>query len=303
MNVANALQPSSRSAEQQSIERIPTESPEAYALFLRALSLGGGTNAVDPAALFLDEAIRLDPAFALAYALKGWVHANVLTGNVPDRQAEFERIAQENAEIALDLDPTLPWPHASLAYVHQAHWRWDEAEAEFAEALRLSPNDVHVLNEYSRTKRYRGEYDEAVEAVSRAAELDPQNYQIKYQLGIAYKYVGDLDAAAQTFSEFIVGAPAFGNGHAQLGYIEVARGNWTEAEASLRLAEQLYGDDIQSQRYPQLANGYSQMGQREDVERLLGEMQERAESSPVNDALWALMYIALEDYDASPRLA
>ena len=297
MNVANALEAEFSLTEQESIEAVPTDSPAAYALYLRAVSLGFGTGEVGAAAQYLDGAIDLDPNFALAYARKAWLYAGSLTGNAPGQQAEYEQIAQENAERALALDSTLGLAHAALAFVHQAHWRWGEAEQAFEQALRLSPNDADVLSEYSRTKRYRGEFDAAVEVARRAAELDPQYFFAHYFLGLSYRYVRNYDAAAESFRAALELSPSFSNGHAQLGYTDVSRGNWTDAERELQVAEQIYGESIGSIRITQLATGYAQMGRRDDVERLFAALEARAEESPVNAALWALIYIALEDYD------
>jgi tetratricopeptide (TPR) repeat protein len=297
MNVANALEAEFSLTEQESIEAVPTDSPEAYAVYLRAVSQWADTGATYEVLNLFDAAIRLDPDFALAYARRALLYADLLTGNVPEQQAEFERIAQESAERALALDPTLGVAHAVLAFVHQAHWRWDEAEQEFEEALRLSPNDAEILSQYSRTKRFRGEYDEAVDAARRAAELDPQSVLVNYQLGITYRYARNYDAAAESFRAVIEIDPSGGYGHAQRAFTEISRGNWVDAVAELQIAERLYGDDIGSIRIPQLANAYAQMGRRDDVERLFAALEVRAQDSSVNAALWALMYIALEDYD------
>ena len=301
MNIANALEAEFSLAEQASIEAVPTNSPEAYAVYLRALSLyaGGGAGGQTVAEL-LDTATRLDPDFALAYARRALLYTNALTGNVPEQQAELERITQESAERALALDPTLGGAHAALAFVHQAHWRWDEAEREFEEALRLNPNDAEVLSQYSRSKRYRGEYQAAVDAGRRSAELDPRSWGIHYQLGINYRYARNYDAAVESFRIALELNSSGGAGHAQLAFTHVSRDNWVDAVAELQVAEQIYGENIQAIRIPQLANAYAQMGQRDEVERLfdaLDALEARAEESPVNAALWALIDIALEDYD------
>ncbi|MGI9257320.1 MAG: hypothetical protein ACR2QQ_00660 [Gammaproteobacteria bacterium] len=296
MNVANALEAEFSLAERESIEAVPTDSPEAYALYLRAVSLLNSGSFIAVAEL-LDAAIRLDPDFALAYEKKALLYANILTGNVPEQQAELERITQESAERALVLDPTLGAPHAALAFVHQAHWRWDEAELEFEEALRLSPNNAEMLGQYSRAKRFRGEYAAAVSTARRAAELDPQNFGNHYQLGINYRYARDYDAAAESLQLAMILSLDDGYARAQLAYAEVSRGNWADAVSELEVAERIWGSDIQSQRYPQLAYAYAQMGRRDVVERLYAALQTRAQERPVNAALWALMYVAMEDYD------
>ncbi len=297
MNIANALEAEFSLNEQESIEAVPTESPAAYALYLRAVSVGFGTNVVEVASQYLDGAIGLDPNFALAYARKAHLHATILTGNAPGQQAEYEQVAQQSAERALALDPTLAGPHVALAFVHQAHWRWAEAEQAFEQALSLSPNDAAFLSEYSRTKRYRGEYDVSIEAGRRATELDPQSAQSHYQLGISYRYARNYDAAVEAFRDVIELEPSSSGGHAWLAYSEISRGNWVDGTRELELAEQLYGERILSIRISQLATAYAQLGRRDDVERLFAALEARAESSPVNAALWALMYIALEDYD------
>jgi len=109
--------------------------------------------------------------------------------------------------------------------------------------------------------------------------------------------VRDYDSAAESFRATLELSPRFASGHAQLGYTEVSRGNWTDAERELQVAEQIYGESIGSIRITQLATGYAKMGRRDEVERLFDALEARAEESPVNAALWALIYIALEDYD------
>ncbi len=297
MNIANALETEFSLEEQESIEAAPTDSPEAYELYLRALNVGVGVSVIEAAAQYLDAAIRLDPNFALAYARKARLYAGALTGNVPDQQIEYEQAAQTNAEQALALDSTLGSAHAALAFVHQAHWRWDEAEQAFEEALRLSPNDADVWSQYSRTKRYRGEFDVAVEAARRAAELDPRSGQAHYFLGLSYRYARDYDAAANSFRDGLEIFPSSGAYHAQLGYTEISRDNWDDAATELQVAERIYGENILSIRITQQATGYAQIGRRDDVERMFDALEARAEESPVNAALWALMYVALEDYD------
>ena len=144
--------------------------------------------------------------------------AGALTGNAPAQQEEWEQVAQENAERALELDPTLGLARAAIAFVHQAHWLWAEAEESFNQALQLSPNDPNVPTPYSRFQRFRGEYDEAIRAGQRAADLDPKQFQNHYQLGIIYRYVRNYDAAVDSFRDAIDLLPSNGNGHAQLGY-------------------------------------------------------------------------------------
>ena len=108
MNVANAIGAEFSLAEQASIEKIPTESPEAYSYYLRALAEWEASSLNWD--LFLDQAIALDPGFALAYARKAYLYTFDLVGlggAGPDEAAELERSVRVNAEQALALDATL----------------------------------------------------------------------------------------------------------------------------------------------------------------------------------------------------
>jgi len=306
MNVANSLRAEFSPAEQARIEQIPTESPEAYALYLRGIT--AAFDAADSSAFLelrwaddLDRAIALDPDFALAHAAKAYLYSYVLTGNVAAQQEQFEQVAQEHAERALALDPTQGRAHAALAFVHQAHWRWAEAEQEFARALELSPNDSNVLLSYSRFIRYRGDLDEAMRSAQRASQLDPTNFEIHYQLGIVNRYARNLDAAVESFRMTLLLAPSSANSHAQLGYTEADRGNWEIAERELRTAEQLYGDAINTIRLPQLAAAYAQMGRRDEVERIFEALEERARVSSVTEAVWASAYLSMGNNDEALR--
>ena len=77
MNIANALQAEFSVAEQQSLERKPTSSPAAYALFLQALSgvRDSAPGAIEAAHGLLDRAIAIDPNFARAYGMKAILHS------------------------------------------------------------------------------------------------------------------------------------------------------------------------------------------------------------------------------------
>ena len=113
MNIATSVGAEFSLSEQESIEKIPTQSPAAYALYLQALSV--------PAAIsipYLDQAIEADPEFALAYAQRT-VPSNLRLvgigiGLAPDEALELERSVYEDADRALSIDP--PWDLLTLRW-------------------------------------------------------------------------------------------------------------------------------------------------------------------------------------------
>jgi TolB-like protein/Tfp pilus assembly protein PilF len=291
MNVANAVGAEFSLEEQLSIEEIPTDSPEAYALYLKSLTPSGGLTD-------LERALELDPNFALAHAQKALRHATRLSYSFDVDTVESERIALESAEKALELDPNLGIAYMALANVHEVYWRWGQAREAFELAYELSPNDPSVVNAYGRFKRSSRDYSNAIRVGARATKLDPLNTTQMNQLGIAYRYSGDSEAAAQIYRQMIVLNPMSITAHTHLGVAEATNGNYDEAVSNLRIAEERYGGSAgQVFRYAQLAMGYSMAGRRVDAERMVAILEEREEESPVGDSVWALAHIALGEYE------
>ncbi len=291
-SIADALMAELSPVEREGIERIPTESPAAYGLYLRflaSLELADDESQF-PDVRYLDQAIVLDPDFALAYATKAYAFAY-------NTDAEGrEHIVRENAVRALALDPTLGLAHAALAFVHMTHWQGDEAEQAFEQALRWSPNIAEVLILYSRFKRYRGEYAEAIRLSSRAVGLDPNNPVFHFQQAAAYRYAKRHDAAINALQNALKLSPGWGSPYVHLGYADIARGNLEEGLRNLRIAEDIFGSSAPNWRLAQLAHAYAQTSRREDVVRLFSELEERANETPSGAAVWALAYIALGDH-------
>ncbi|MCZ6761163.1 MAG: tetratricopeptide repeat protein, partial [Gemmatimonadetes bacterium] len=300
MNIANALEAEFSLAEQESIDKQSTNSPEAYAFYLRAISGASGPGV--PAIIYdLEQAIRLDPEFALAYAAAAnWQSISLLGfgASSPTQAAELERRAQDNAERALALDSTLGSAHAALANIHTANWRGVAAREAFERALQYSPNDANLLTEYARLKRYRGEYAEAIGLMQRAVELDPNNPNRLLNLGVAYRYARDYGSAAATFRRGLELAPAVITLHINLARAEVALGNSSEALRQLSLIETLFGEDRPNTlRLTQMAVTYSQAGRSDQAMRLFNELEERALEEPVGEASWVRANIAIGDYE------
>jgi TolB-like protein/Flp pilus assembly protein TadD len=295
MNIANALEAEFSLAEQASIEHVPTESPAAYAYYLRALSAPTPASAQ----ALLEQATSIDPEFALAYALTAYEYTFELVGlggSSPGEAAELERLVRVNAERALALDPNLGTAQAALAVPHYVNWRGDEAEEAFRQAVALSPNDVNVLVMYGRFKRYRGEYEEATRLLRRAIELDPNNVGSLNQLAINYRQATNWAAAAAIYPEVLRGIPVAGiyNGFA---YVQAARGNVPEAVRLLRVAESLEGAN--SFRLAQMAEIYSWIGREDEAMRVFAKLEEAERQNPVGDAVWAQVYMAIGDYDGA----
>jgi serine/threonine-protein kinase len=97
--------------EQQVIAARPTDNPEAYDAYLRGLAytLKAGTRPADDLAAqkYLKEAVRLDPKFALGWALLSYVDADGYRSNTLPPTVALREEARQAAETALTLQPNL----------------------------------------------------------------------------------------------------------------------------------------------------------------------------------------------------
>lgn len=297
-NIANALDAEFSLSEQKNIEKIPTEVPAAYAVYLRALS----TLTRDARHAALDQAIQLDPEFALAYSERAFMDTGPLIGveanTAPDEAFALERSVIADAQRALELDPTLGRAQAALAVVYQANWRGADAERAFQRALELSPNDVRVLWQYGEFKRFRRDYEAAIRLGQRAIELNPNDLDARIELGITHRFAADWDAAAEAFQEVLSLNPAslgeFGL-NIQLAYVEGSRGNVSEAVSRLRLAERL--GPLPAYRLAQMAHIYVLAGFPGEAAKIFDQFEEQATQEDIGDGWWAYAHVAMGEYD------
>jgi TolB-like protein/tetratricopeptide (TPR) repeat protein len=172
-----------------------TKNLHAYDAFLRgrAKQISGlrGPHAKDVVRLY-EDAVRLDPAYALAWArLAQTIVARVGAGGY-DSSAGTKAAARNAAVTALKLAPSLPEAHISMAEVRLfVDSNLEEAEREIAQAEQLRPNDSETPALRVRLERARGRWGESlVTLIARAEELDPLNAYSLTDLGLVLTDIG-----------------------------------------------------------------------------------------------------------------
>jgi TolB-like protein len=259
-NIAAALEAELLPAELERIERVSTGSTEALELYWRARALVPNINMVPPPEFhdLLDQAIELDPEFALAYALKGVEYAFMMRRGDPVLSVvDREALARGYAEKALDLDPDTGLAHFALGTIAQFRWRGAEALAAHQRALELAPNDFDILDDFSRVASALGRHEEAIALGQRAAELSRGNAGT----ALAYAYLRadrpDDAEAAVTNADTVFGG--------QLGlYIALARGDEADLLEWLRVGEEELLSETNAARVQRLClliYGYGRLGQ------------------------------------------
>lgn len=158
----------------------PTESPEAYDLYLKGRYQWErmAPEGFQAAIRYFKQAIATDPEFAQPRA---WLaiayHYLTIFGHVPPSQSIPE--ARREMERALALDPELADAHEARGlYLQYYDYDWEGTEKAYRRAMELQPGDVTVQAWYAIfLVRFLDRQDEAIAAGTRALEMDPVSFE------------------------------------------------------------------------------------------------------------------------------
>ncbi|HJW38758.1 MAG TPA: adenylate/guanylate cyclase domain-containing protein [Candidatus Udaeobacter sp.] len=190
--IADQLRAKLTGHEEQVIAAKPTDNPEAYDAYLRGLAYSLKAVAAMPAnALgaqkYLREAVRLDPKFALAWALLSYVDSRGYRTLLLQPTAALREEARQAAETALTLQPNLGEAVWAKGYYHYACLKdYDTAVRYFEEARQLLPNNSRIPESLAYVARRRGQWDRSEGYFNEAERLDPRNVNLLTQHGLSY---------------------------------------------------------------------------------------------------------------------
>lgn len=215
LRIASALKANLTVLESARLQQAPTENSEAYLRFIEAKNLYEDYRKLQPdlekAERLYEEAIVLDPRFALAYARLSQVE-NMYHEMYDHTPARREK-ARAAARAALTLQPDLPEAHMALA---NDDWRsdasigesnYDKALAEFAIAQRGLPNDAEICGLIGQVQRHQGKWAESTEHFKRAVSLDPNSVERWHRLFYNYELTRNYPAADEALEQTIALSP------------------------------------------------------------------------------------------------
>jgi len=291
-DVSSQLKLKLTGAQEQQIAKTYTQNPEAYQRYLRGRFYWNKRTG-ESLRTALDEfqaAASADPSYALAYVGLGDSYmlfpeyAGTPVNEVMPKAKAF-------AERALQIDPTLGEPHATLGLINHYLWEWDEADREFLRAIELNPNYPTVHHWFSNNLRERGDYKKALTEMRRAQELDPLSGIINVNLGILLALNGDIPAARAQLNRTIEMDRSWFNGYYWMGMIDVMDGRLSDSITNLQKSVELNKDALR----PRGMLGYSlgASGRRSEALELLKELENSNSGGVAAASNIATIYIGL----------
>jgi TolB-like protein/Flp pilus assembly protein TadD len=275
-----------------------TENNEAYQLYLKGRFHFAKRNKsdVERSIEYFQQAIALDPNFALAYsALAGSYNGMTAYPYMAPKQAI--PLAKAAATRAIEIDPTLAEPHTALANSLACFdWNWSDAEREFKRAIELNPNDAGTHWRYGMFYLMPiGRLEDAIAEGKRSLELEPLDLNHGANLSGMYfyarRYDEALEQAKQTYgldANFIVGRWA-------LSQALIEKGSYAEA---IELNDNALKTDPTNPVFLRFAGiAYAKAGRRQDAEKIIERFKELGRTQYVMAYHIALIYSALGDKD------
>jgi serine/threonine-protein kinase len=247
---------------------------------------------------YFEDARRLDPSFAEAYA--GLADAHFMLGfyGYDSGSSAYAR-SMVNARKALAIDPSLAEAHATLGAARAlAQYDWEGAEADLRRAIALNPSYESGHSFFAGfvlapTRRL----EDAVEEIREAQRLDPLSPVIVAASAHIHWWAGlDEEAMAETARALDL-SPRFWLAHAIRGALELEAGRTASAFEAYRAAAELTRRSPLSLGMLGYAHGVA--GDPERAREILAELEELATSRYVSPYDLALVHLGLNDRETA----
>src|SRR5215472_10882636 len=198
------------------------------------LELPRGVEALRKSIEYYQQAIKLDPNYAQAFA--GLARACHWLANV-ERPVELYEQSIEAARRALELDEGLAEAHAALGRVLYTYkLDWSGAEREYKRAIELNPSYGEAHHGYSFYLAEMGRLDEAVAEINRAVDLDPLAVEQRANAGLMYTIAGNYDRGIEYLLNALQVSPQSADYRVYLGTAYALKGSYAESIAEIRAA-------------------------------------------------------------------
>src|SRR6266850_2748264 len=236
--IAEQLRAKITGQEEQVIVAKPTDNPEAYDAYLRGLAYNVQTTYTPDNALgaqkYLREAVRLDPKFALSWALLSIADARGYITQALQPTVALRDETRQAAETALALQPNLG--EALLAagnYYYACLKDYDTAVRYFEQARQFLPNSSQIPALLASVARRRGQWDRSESYFNQTERLDPRNVNLLGQHAQLYIELRRFPEALRKFDQVLAIMPGDVDTLAAKAAIAQAEGDLPRASALL----------------------------------------------------------------------
>ena len=298
-DIANAisanLRPTLSGTEAVQIKKRFSQNSEAYQLYLRGRYNWLKFTPEDHkrAAAYFNQAVAIDPNFALAYSgLSDTFAASAVNGWISPREGFLK--AKIASKRSLELDDSLAEAHASVGAVAMFYdYDWATAEQEYKRAIELNPGYEIAFDLYLYLLVALGRFDDGIRMGQRGNETAPASALLSNDLGAAYYMARRFDEAFRQAHKTRELDPYHPGVLTLLASLYEAKGMHNEAIEQCRKAIDLVGRT--SGVLSTLGHAYAKSGRRNEAIKIINELSERSKNEYISSYDVAVIYVGLGD--------
>jgi len=282
--------------EQKRVTKHSTDSVEAYQLYLKGQF---EANKFTPESMqkgieYFNQAIAVDPTYALAYAGLSDLYIAQAHVFVPPKEG-YAR-AKSAAEKAAQLDDTLAEAHEALGSVKlYSDWNFPAAESEFKRAIELNPNYSLAHSNLSCYYKALRRYPEEIAEAKRGQELDPLSAFSNMELGEAFYQSRRYDESIEQIKKTLELEPHFFVAYHVRARAYEQKKMYAESVADCQEWVKIFQDDPIA--LASLAHVYATMGKRREAQDIIGKLLETSKQRYFSPYWIAVAYAGLGDND------
>ncbi len=232
--VAGALKSRLLEDERAILESRADENLEAYTMYLKGRYLWNKRTreGMQDAINLYNKALEIDPRYARAFAGLADCYFTSMSWRFMDAEEGIPK-SREFAMRALEIDDSLPEPHATMGPLLVLEMKYDQAERELRRSISLNPDYSTAHLWYAFVLRVVGRLSEGLKENARACELDPLSTLNMWHYSISLFYAGRADEAIAICQRAVELEPWFTAGYLSLANFYARNGNKEEALRNL----------------------------------------------------------------------
>ena len=273
-----------------------TENTDAYTLYLKGRYFWNKRTEenIETALNYFQQAVELDPGYALAYTgigdvwiVRGWYSVLAPKETFPQAKAAVVK--------ALAFDAMSAEAHTSRAHIYlEFDHEWVAAESEYLRAIELNRRYAIAHHWYGGYLSAMGRHEEALRQALIARELDPLSLIINTWVGLRYYFAGRYAMAISEYEKALELDPDFPPAHWHLGWAFEQTGRTADAIASAERAMAISDNPLY---LASLGHAHAKAGNDEKARQILDRLAQTAQTRHVSAYHTAVIHAALGDAD------
>ena len=295
--ILNAIKIKLLEAEKRNLLKRYTDNPEAYQLYLQGrfhMNQFSGPDALKNGIRYYGEAIKIEPAYALAYAGIASSYLNLWLFNYLPNEQCLPQLKQA-VQRAMELDNEIAESHYAMANL-KFWYEWDckDALSLYQKAIEINPNMAEAHAWYAHCLNAIGQYTKGFEHTAIAYNLDPFSLINDFYVGWGYLHAGHYEKAQELGKRMIELEPSFYSGHTILGNSLMIQKKYKEAQAPLEMAVKLNYSFLTLSSVGIL---YGMTGKETKARQILEEIEVLGKTQPLSNYDKGFVHIFLGEYE------